>query len=312
MREKQQKQNLDSKIIESSDSRRGFLKGLASLGALGAIASLGIQNALANTINTIKEQFMNLTNTAKSNFERLFGKGATQNAALKGNAEFFERYINFAFDENLSYTKALKEEERLMLVLGALIATQGLSEFKIMLQAALKNGVSAEGVQEILYQSTPYVGIGKALEFINGANEVFATLNIALPTKNRATTTQQNRANKGLEIQRKLFGEAIDKANASVSADEKHIRAFLSAHCFGDFYTREGLGLKFRELLTFVFVASLGGADAQVKAHIAGNLHSGNDRAILLSTITALIPYIGYPRALNALSALNELAPAKA
>ena len=111
---------------------------------------------------------------------------------------------------------------------------------------------------------------------------------------------------KGLETQRALFGEAIDKGNAAASADEKHIRTFLSEHCFGDFYTREGLDLRFRELLTFVFVASLGGADAQVKAHIQGNLGIGNDRARLIATLTALVPYIGYPRVLNALEAIPK------
>ena len=36
----------------------------------------------------------------------------------------------------------------------------------------------------------------------------------------------------------------------------------------------------------------------------------GNDRARLLSVLTVLIPFIGYPRSLNALRALDEVAPA--
>jgi hypothetical protein len=35
----------------------------------------------------------------------------------------------------------------------------------------------------------------------------------------------------------------------------------------------------------------------------------GNDRARLLSVLTVLIPFIGYPRALNALRALDEVVP---
>ncbi|TQR31945.1 carboxymuconolactone decarboxylase [Campylobacter sp. MIT 99-7217] len=253
---------------------------------------------------------MNLTKIAKENFERLFGKQTPPLA--KTDPEFFERYVNFAFDESLKFSSKLEEKQRLMLVLGALIASGGLSEFKIMLKASLNAGVKPEEVQEILYQSTPYVGMGKALEFILASNEIFKELKIALPLAPRANTTLENRQEKGLEIQRKFFGSAIDKGNAAAPNDEKHIRAFLSAHCFGDFYTRGGLELKFRELLTFVFVSALGGADAQVKAHVAGNLNIGNDRSILLATITTLIPYIGYPRSLNALAALNELSKAKA
>lgn len=72
--------------------------------------------------------------------------------------------------------------------------------------------------------------------------------------------------------------------------------------------TRTGLDLKFRELLTFVYLISMGGLEPQVKAHIQGNVNMGNDRDKLIAVVTALIPYIGYPRALNALSAIDEVA----
>jgi 4-carboxymuconolactone decarboxylase len=40
------------------------------------------------------------------------------------------------------------------------------------------------------------------------------------------------------------------------------------------------------------------------------DLTPGNDRQTLISVITALLPFIGYPRTLNALTAINEVAPA--
>lgn len=62
-----------------------------------------------------------------------------------------------------------------------------------------------------------------------------------------------------------------------------------------------------RELLTLVFLVSLGGADSQVKSHIQGNLNMGKTRAFLIETFSAILPFIGYPRTLNALSALDSL-----
>jgi 4-carboxymuconolactone decarboxylase len=53
-------------------------------------------------------------------------------------------------------------------------------------------------------------------------------------------------------------------------------------------------------------LAALGGCEAQLAGHVAGNLGVGNDRAVLVSTITQLVPFIGYPRALNALRVINE------
>lgn len=89
--------------------------------------------------------------------------------------------------------------------------------------------------------------------------------------------------------------------------DKAFMNDFLSANCFGDYYTRTGLDIKTRELLTLVYLISLGGAEIQVKAHMQGNLNMGQSREDLLNIIAALVPYIGYPRALNAISALDEL-----
>jgi 4-carboxymuconolactone decarboxylase len=45
---------------------------------------------------------------------------------------------------------------------------------------------------------------------------------------------------------------------------------------------------------------------------VAGNVRVGNGRAVLLDALSQLVPYIGYPRTLNGLAAINEIAPAEA
>jgi 4-carboxymuconolactone decarboxylase len=89
--------------------------------------------------------------------------------------------------------------------------------------------------------------------------------------------------------------------------DELHIQHWLSANCFGDHLTRTGLDLATREMVTFAFLVSLGGCDPQVKGHVTGNLNVGNDRARLLDVLSQLLPFIGYPRTLNGLRALDEV-----
>ncbi len=86
---------------------------------------------------------------------------------------------------------------------------------------------------------------------------------------------------------------------------QRELRAYL-ANCFGDYYTRTGLDLKMREILTFSMIASLGGCEPQLGGHVAANLAVGNDRQVLLDTITQLLPFIGYPRTLNAIRVINE------
>ena len=111
-------------------------------------------------------------------------------------------------------------------------------------------------------------------------------------------------------MQKQIVGaEKVDGMYASASEDVAHIQRYLSANCFGDYVARSGLDLRTRELLTFSMLVALGGADAQVKGHVAGNLNVGNDRATLLAVLTQLLPFIGYPRTLNGLNAVNEIAP---
>ena len=57
-------------------------------------------------------------------------------------------------------------------------------------------------------------------------------------------------------------------------------------------------------------LVSLGGCEPQVKGHVSANLHVGNDRARLIEMVTQLLPYIGYPRTLNALRVIDEVTPA--
>jgi 4-carboxymuconolactone decarboxylase len=57
-------------------------------------------------------------------------------------------------------------------------------------------------------------------------------------------------------------------------------------------------------------LAPLGGCEPQLAGHVAANLAVGNDRTVLIGTLTQLLPFIGYPRILNALRVLNDGAPA--
>lgn len=98
--------------------------------------------------------------------------------------------------------------------------------------------------------------------------------------------------------------------HASAPVDQVHIQRLLTANCFGDHYTRSGVDIPTRELLTFSMLVALGGCDPQVKAHVAAKVHVGNDRARLIDVVTQLLPYIDYPRTLNALRAIDEIAPA--
>lgn len=60
------------------------------------------------------------------------------------------------------------------------------------------------------------------------------------------------------------------------------------------------------EMITFCFLAAQGGCELQLTSHAAANMKIGNDKAFLIKVISQCLPYIGYPRSLNALRCVNE------
>jgi len=245
---------------------------------------------------------------AQRNHDELF-PGHVSTLAVT-DPELIEYFDNFAFDEVLHYGN-LDTRTRLMVQLASLIACQALSEYRVMLGAALTVGVTPVEAKEIVYQAVPYVGMGKVFDFIHATNEVLTERGIKLPLEGQSTTTPATRAERGLAVQKQIVGdELIDQMYASAPADEMHIQKLLSANCFGDHYTRTSLDIKARELLTFAMLISLGGCEPQAKGHVAANLNVGNDRGILIAVATQLLPFIGYPRTLNALQLIDEVIPA--
>ena len=105
-----------------------------------------------------------------------------------------------------------------------------------------------------------------------------------------------------------IFGDGMKDFWKSGPEESRHINRWLAANCFGDYYTRTGLDLGQREMITFCFLAAQGGCEPQLISHAAANIRIGNDKGFLIKVISQCLPFIGYPRSLNALRCLNEAA----
>lgn len=252
---------------------------------------------------------MAISEAARRNHDQLFPDPVS--ALAQTDPDLVEQFDNFAFDEVLA-DSSLDVRTRLMVQLASLIACQAVTEFRVMSDGGLTIGLTPAELKEIVYQAVPYVGMAKVLDFLHAANDVLTERGVQLPLPSQSATTPATRFERGLAMQKQIAGgDRVDAMYDAAPDDEQHVQRYLSANCFGDYLTRTGIDVQTRELLTFAMLASLGGCDAQVKGHVAGNLNVGNDRARLLSVLTVLIPFIGYPRTLNALRALDEVVPAE-
>ena len=251
---------------------------------------------------------MAISEAAARNHEQLFpGRVST---LAQTDPELVEYFDNFAFDEVIAHDD-LDVRTRLMVQLAALIACQAQGEYRAMLGAALTVGVTAVEAKEIVYQAVAYVGMGKVFDFLHITNDVLTERGVALPLPGQSTTTPETRAELGYAVQSTVVGaERMASLYADAPADELHIQRWLSANCFGGHYTRGGIDLATRELLTFAILVAQGGCDPQVRGHVAGNLNVGNGRQVLIDVLTQLLPFIGYPRTLNGLRAVDDVVPA--
>ena len=221
--------------------------------------------------------------------------------------EFIERFDNFAFDEVIRES-SLDDRTRFMAILAVLVGCQGLDEFRVMLPAALNMGVTPVEAKEIVYQAAAYLGIGRVFPFLKAANEVFEKIGVKLPLEAQSQTTMKNRMEKGEQIQIAVFGKGMKGFSHSGPTETRHINRWLTDNCFGDYYTRSGLDIREREMITFCFLSGLGGCEAQLTAHASGNMGIGNSREFLIDVISQCVPYIGYPGSLNAIAAVNKAA----
>ena len=112
--------------------------------------------------------------------------------------------------------------------------------------------------------------------------------------------------NVGVGDEVEIFGENMRGFAQSGPEETRHINKWLADNCFGDYYTRGGLDTREREMVTLCFLAAQGGCEPQLTAHAKANMVVGNEKAFLIAVVSQCMPYIGYPRTLNAIRCIDE------
>lgn len=248
---------------------------------------------------------MNNSQKAKDFHEKMFP--GRQSRYVELDPGFIELFDNFAYDEVICHDDT-DDATRFTAIMASLIGCQGIDEFRALIPASLNMGLTPVQLKEMVYQSVAYCGIGRVYPFLKVLNEVLKEKGTELPLPDQGTTTPQDRLEKGIEAQVAIFGDSMREFYRSGPEESRHINEWLASNCFGDYYTRGGFDLKQRELITFCLLSAQGGCEPQLTAHAAANMKLGNDKQFLINIISQCIPYIGYPRSLNALRCVNEAA----
>jgi 4-carboxymuconolactone decarboxylase len=251
-----------------------------------------------------KRDTMNRIERAKQKYEELFRQ--IQSVSNSDDPELMTILQRFIFGE-VFFIGNLNNRTRELITVTSLATNQTLPQLKAHTNAALNIGVKPVEIREVIYQLAPFIGYPKVLNAMDAINGVFKSRGIKLPLQVEGTVSEEQRFEKGKEIQNPLYGEGMKQNMKDLPGEfAEAVPRILTETCFGDYYTRGGLDIKTRELMIFCALATLGGAERQMGSHAVGNMKVGNDKETLLSALVQLYPYIGFPRIANAIYAIKD------
>ncbi len=249
-----------------------------------------------------KDKSMTRTEICNENMQKLFGSGMATSGDDVEMMQILQKYI---FGEVFTVGD-LDIKTRELITVVCLTTMQTLPQLKAHINGALNAGNSPLEVREAIYQCAPFIGFPKTLNALGVLNEVFKERNIQTPLESAITVSENERYQKGREIQEKLYGDEIKQAMKGLPQNLGDEAArFLTEVCFGDFYTRKGLDLKTRELLSLAILVTKDD-DITLKSHIKGSIKAGNSPETVAAAIIQCMPYTGTPNALHALKYLKE------
>ncbi len=115
------------------------------------------------------------------------------------------------------------------------------------------------------------------------------------------------RFERGWNKLREIDGEAGERVVEALRDVAPDLARYMIEFPFGDVYSRDGLDLKSREIATVAALAALGNAAPQLKVHVHGALNVGCTPAEVVEIIIQMAVYAGFPAALNAAFAAQEV-----
>lgn len=248
-----------------------------------------------------KDKNMTRTEICNKNMQELFGGSMTTTGNDVEMMQILQKYI---FGEVFTIGN-LDNKTRELITVVCLTTMQTLPQLKSHINGALNAGNSPLEVREAIYQCAPFIGFPKTLNALGVLNEVFKERGIQTPLESGVTVSEEDRYQKGKEIQEKLYGNEIKQAMKGLPDNIGDDAArFLTEVCFGDFYTRKGLDIKTREILALAVLVTKDD-DITLKSHIKGSLKAGNSPETVAAVILQCMPYTGMPNALHAFNYLK-------
>ena len=128
-----------------------------------------------------------------------------------------------------------------------------------------------------------------------------------LQIKEVSVMEELSRLDLGKATLAKVDGPAADNVMDSLKDIAPDVGKYIFEFAFGDVYNRPTLNLKQREMITITSLLTQGDTAAQLDVHINAALNVGLKEEEIIETFIQCIPYVGFPKVLNAINVAKEV-----
>lgn len=112
------------------------------------------------------------------------------------------------------------------------------------------------------------------------------------------------RGSKNLQMIDGEAGERVIQALQDIAPD---VGRYILEFAFGDIYENDVLSFREREIVTITSLLTQGDTKNQLIVHINGSLNVGLTEREIIEVFTHCIPYVGFPKVLNAITIAKEV-----
>lgn len=119
-----------------------------------------------------------------------------------------------------------------------------------------------------------------------------------------------------MDVERRELGWTLlkqitgDKGEATIDELRKFspdLCELIISFAYGDIYSRPGLDLKMRMIVTLTTLITQGGCDKELEVHVGSALNVGLEAKEIVEVMLHCIPYIGFPKVMNAIHVARKV-----
>lgn len=111
----------------------------------------------------------------------------------------------------------------------------------------------------------------------------------------------------GMAVRRRVLGDAhVNRATQNTTDFDAEFQEMITRHAWGDIWTRPGLDLRTRSLITIAILATLG-REEELKLHLRATRNTGASQDDVKELLMQVAVYAGVPAANSAVRIAKQV-----